>query len=88
MHGKIVLAFLDGEFTIKRLCVKGKTVSLVPENDKYHPIVLTQGREFETWGVVKCQGLYQAWRRPDDLFREPDRKTAAYKACRRRHPTF
>src|ERR1700677_3068398 len=35
MHGKIILAVLDGEFTIKRLWVKAKAVSLMPENDKY-----------------------------------------------------
>lgn len=53
MHGKIVLAVLDGEFTIKRLCVKGKTVSLMPENDKYEPFPVKQGSDFTIWGVVK-----------------------------------
>jgi DNA polymerase V len=53
MNGKIVLAVLDGEFTIKRLCVKGRTVSLVPENDKYQPIPVSQGSDFTIWGVVK-----------------------------------
>jgi DNA polymerase V len=53
MHGKIVLAVLDGEFTIKRLCAKGKTVSLVPENDKYQPIAVSEGSDFMIWGVVK-----------------------------------
>jgi DNA polymerase V len=53
MHNKIVLAVLDGEFTIKRLCVKGKAVSLVPENDKYRPIVVSEGSDFAVWGVVR-----------------------------------
>jgi DNA polymerase V len=53
MHNKIVLAVLDGEFTIKRLCVKGKAVSLVPENDKYQPIAVADGSDFTIWGVVK-----------------------------------
>jgi DNA polymerase V len=53
MHGKIVLAVLDGEFTIKRLRVKGKAVSLVPENDKYQPIAVAEGSDFTIWGVVK-----------------------------------
>src|SRR5271165_4506342 len=53
MHNKIVLAVLDGEFTIKRLSVKGKTVLLVPENDKYDPIAITEASDFTVWGVVK-----------------------------------
>jgi DNA polymerase V len=53
MHNKIVLAVLDGEFTIKRLSVKGKSVSLLPENDKYQPIAMGEGRDFSVWGVVK-----------------------------------
>src|SRR5215472_1744029 len=32
LHNQIVLAVLDGEFTLKRLSFKGKTVLLVPEN--------------------------------------------------------
>ncbi len=53
MHNKIVLAVLDGEFTIKRLCVKGKSVTLVPENDRYEPIPVSEGSDFTIWGVVK-----------------------------------
>lgn len=53
MHGKIVLAVLDGEFTIKRLCARGKAVSLVPENDKYQPIAVSRESDFTIWGVVK-----------------------------------
>ena len=53
MHNKIVLAVLDGEFTIKRLSVKGKTVLLVPENDKYEPIIVSAAGDFTVWGVVK-----------------------------------
>ena len=53
MHNKIVLAVLDGEFTIKRLCVKGKSVSLLPENDRYEPISIPENSDFTVWGVVK-----------------------------------
>lgn len=53
MHNKMVLAVLDGEFTIKRLCVKGKSVTLLPENDRYEPIIITEGSDFTVWGVVK-----------------------------------
>jgi DNA polymerase V len=53
MHNRIVLAVLDGEFTIKRLCVKGKTVTLLPENEKYEPIAISEGSDLAIWGVVK-----------------------------------
>jgi DNA polymerase V len=53
MHNKIVLAVLDGEFTIKRLCVKGSAVSLLPENENYQPIAVSEGSDFTIWGVVK-----------------------------------
>jgi DNA polymerase V len=53
MHNEIVLAVIDGDFTIKRLSVKGKTVLLVPENDKYEPIAVTGASDFAIWGVVK-----------------------------------
>lgn len=53
MHNKIVLAVLDGEFTIKRLCVKGNAVSLLPENEAYQPIAVSEGSDFTIWGVVK-----------------------------------
>lgn len=53
MHNKIVLAVLGDEFTIKRLCVNGKSVRLVPENDKYTPIDVTGNNDFAVWGVVR-----------------------------------
>jgi len=53
MNNRIVLAVLDGEFTIKRLSVKGKTVLLMPENDRYEPIAVTEASDFTVWGVVK-----------------------------------
>lgn len=53
MHNKVVLAVIDGEFTIKRLCVKGKSVLLVPENDRYEPITVSGNSDFTVWGVVK-----------------------------------
>ena len=53
MHNKIVMAVLDGEFTIKRLCVKGKSVTLLPENDRYEPIPIAEASDFTIWGVVR-----------------------------------
>ncbi|HOP31404.1 MAG TPA: translesion error-prone DNA polymerase V autoproteolytic subunit [Spirochaetota bacterium] len=50
--GSIVVAILNGEFTVKRLsCVNGK-MFLLPENPAYDPIEITDGSGFEVWGVV------------------------------------
>ena len=49
---KIIIAFLDGEMTVKRLRKNGNNVSLVPENKFYKPIKITQEMRFEVWGVV------------------------------------
>ena len=51
-HGNIVLAVLNGEFTVKRLHRRGGVVKLVPENPIYPPIVLKDGEELTIWGVV------------------------------------
>jgi DNA polymerase V len=50
--GQVVLAILDGEFTIKRYLKKGKRVFLLPENLKYRAIELEEGQELIVWGVV------------------------------------
>lgn len=51
----IVLAVVDGEFTIKRLSkdVNGRPL-LLPENSSgtYKPIHIKDGMQFEIWGVV------------------------------------
>jgi len=51
-HGKIAVCFIDGEFTAKRICINKNGIVLMPENDDYSPIVLTQDNEFIVWGVV------------------------------------
>ena len=50
--GKIVIASLNGEFTIKRLIIKNNKVSLHPENPKYKAIEVTKACDFEIFGVV------------------------------------
>lgn len=48
----IVLAVLDGEFTVKRIHKKGDLLFLNPENDNFKPIEITQEMNFKVWGVV------------------------------------
>ncbi|WP_454859358.1 LexA family protein [Rhizobium binxianense] len=52
VHGCIVLALLDGEFTIKRYWVKAGVITLHPENKTFRDIVVDEGRDFEVWGVI------------------------------------
>lgn len=51
--GDIVLAVVDGEFTIKQL-TKGENgnVILQPANPDFKPIEIKEGMDCEIWGVV------------------------------------
>ena len=50
--GDIVIAVLDGEFTVKRLLLKNGRVELRPENREFRIIRVPQGAELDIWGVV------------------------------------
>ncbi|MEC7840253.1 MAG: translesion error-prone DNA polymerase V autoproteolytic subunit [Chlamydiota bacterium] len=51
-NGKIVVAVVDGEFTVKRLSVESSGVYLVPENPNFSKIKIDDSSEFQVWGVV------------------------------------
>ena len=51
-HGKIVIAAIDGELTVKRLSQKDGQVQLLPENPNYPPIDITAEQEMVILGVV------------------------------------
>ena len=48
----VVIAIVNGELTVKRLCKRGGTLLLMPGNGKYEPLPITTGTDFEIWGVV------------------------------------
>ncbi len=48
----IVIATIDGEFTVKRLKTISGVPCLVAENANYKPFVLKTGMELVIWGVV------------------------------------
>lgn len=53
VHGRIVIAAIDGQLTVKRLCKnKSGKYQLVAENPKYKPIELNDNSETHIWGVV------------------------------------
>lgn len=58
-QGKIVIAALDGELTVKRISFAGGRVQLLPENNKYPPIDITDEQDLVIWGVV-TQVIHQA----------------------------
>lgn len=50
--GKVVIAVLNGELTVKRLCKNGGSVRLVAENPDYPALELTEESGCEIWGVA------------------------------------
>jgi DNA polymerase V len=51
-NGKIAVCFIDGEFTVKRIKIEKNVCWLIPENDDYKPIKVTQDNDFLIWGIV------------------------------------
>ncbi len=52
IHGKIVIAVVYGELTVKRLHIDAKKTLLLAENPEYPSIELTEEQEVRIWGVV------------------------------------
>lgn len=52
LDGDVIIASVDGEFTVKRLKKRGSLVALEPANPDFKPIVFTDGMELTVWGVV------------------------------------
>jgi len=49
---KIIIALVNGEFTVKRLRKQGSRLWLIPENSNYQPLEIKTEMNFEVWGVV------------------------------------
>lgn len=52
IDGKIVIAVIDGELTVKRLKKQKGALFLMPENPDYKPIAVKELQDFSIWGVV------------------------------------
>lgn len=50
--GDIAVCLIYDEFTLKRLRVEKDCVWLMPENDNYKPIQVTDNESFQIWGIV------------------------------------
>lgn len=51
-NGKIIIAVLNGELTVKRLRQRRSKLTLVAENPNYPPIPVFEELDFSIWGVV------------------------------------
>ena len=62
-HNKdLVVCCIDGEFTLKRIQVESNKVWLIPSNELFDPILVTQDNQFSIWGVVTY--VIKKYRRP------------------------
>ena len=51
-NNKVVVCYIDGEFTIKRIKVEKDCVYLMPENAAFQPIKVTDQNQLIIWGMV------------------------------------
>ncbi len=51
-NGRIVVAAVNGELTVKRLNKTEEGIFLLPENDNYEPIKVEDSESNTIWGVV------------------------------------
>ena len=51
-NDSIVVAIINGEFTVKRISKVNKCLYLMPHNSSYNPMRITEEMDFEIWGVV------------------------------------
>jgi DNA polymerase V len=51
-YDDIVVAVVDGEFTVKKLCRRNGVVFLAPANPDFDPIVISEADDFRIWGVA------------------------------------
>ena len=50
----IVIAAINGEFTVKRISKKNGKLFLLPENNSFQPIEVSIEEDFSIFGVVTC----------------------------------
>lgn len=51
-NNQIVIATINGEFTVKRFIKNSSGIRLMPANKKYPPIPVTEEMDFRIWGTV------------------------------------
>ena len=51
-EGSVAVCFVDGEFTLKRISVRADGIWLEPANPHYPALHVTDGSNFQVWGIV------------------------------------
>jgi DNA polymerase V len=49
---RIVIAVINGEMTVKRIKKIKDKMYLLPENDNFRPMEISEDADFQVWGVV------------------------------------
>ncbi len=50
--GDVIIALINGEFTVKQISIINHLLFLIPKNPQYSPVKITSEMGFEVWGVV------------------------------------
>lgn len=53
-HGRYVVVWLDGNYTIRRISQKNGELQLLPVNADGKVVSLREGGEVEIWGIIKA----------------------------------
>lgn len=59
-HGNVVIAVVDGEFTVKQLQRTSGGWILHAANSSYKDIIIEEGQELTVWGVVRW-AIHKVW---------------------------
>lgn len=51
-NGKVAVCFVDGEFTLKTIKIEKDCCWLMPANENYKPVQVTEDNDFVVWGIV------------------------------------
>lgn len=51
-NNDIIVACLNGEFTVKYFHKEGNSISLIPANPLFKKIIISEESDFQVWGVV------------------------------------
>jgi DNA polymerase V len=52
VDGMTAVCFIDGEFTLKKISVGKRSITLLPANANFNPIIVTEENDFLIWGIV------------------------------------
>jgi DNA polymerase V len=52
LNNSILVCFIDGDFTVKKVNKIDGALYLIPENPQFKPIKIDESSDFRLWGVV------------------------------------